>query len=38
MYEHAMPSVHITEDNPALAVLRQSWPTAVYSDQDGIGS
>ncbi|MBD5804541.1 hypothetical protein AZOA_39840 [Azoarcus sp. Aa7] len=33
-----MPSVHITEDNPALATLRRSWATAIYSDQDGIGA
>lgn len=33
-----MPSVRITEDNPALATLRRSWATAIYSDQDGIGT
>lgn len=32
-----MPSVHITEDNPALATLQRSWGTAIYSDEDGIG-
>ncbi|MGA3868728.1 serine protease [Ralstonia pseudosolanacearum] len=32
-----MTSVRITEDNPALATLRQSWVTAVYSNEDGIG-
>lgn len=33
-----MPSVHITEDNPALATLRRSWVTAAYSSVDGIGA
>jgi len=32
-----MPSVLITEDNPALATLRRSWATAIYSDEDGLG-
>jgi hypothetical protein len=32
-----MGSVLITEDNPALASLRLSWATAIYSDEDGIG-
>ncbi|WP_293778451.1 serine protease [uncultured Oxalicibacterium sp.] len=33
-----MPSVQITEDNPALETLQRSWVTTVYSDEDGIGS
>lgn len=32
-----MTSVQITEDNPALATLRRSWSTAIYTDEDGIG-
>ncbi|WP_205622368.1 trypsin-like serine peptidase [Xanthomonas arboricola] len=32
-----MPSVRITEDNPALTMLRRSWATAIYSDEDGLG-
>lgn len=32
-----MPSVRVTEDNPALATLRRSWATAIYSDEDGLG-
>lgn len=32
-----MPSVRVTEDNPALAMLRRSWATAIYSDEDGLG-
>lgn len=32
-----MTSVRITEDNPALETLQQSWVTAVYTNEDGIG-
>jgi hypothetical protein len=32
-----MTSVMITDDNPALATLRRSWATAVYTGEDGIG-
>ncbi|TCT11049.1 S1 family peptidase [Paralcaligenes ureilyticus] len=31
-----MTSARITEDNPALATLRRSWVTAVYTSDDGI--
>jgi len=37
MDERKTHSVLITEDNPALATLRRSWGTAVYSNEDGIG-
>ncbi|AEI82989.1 hypothetical protein CNE_BB2p01780 (plasmid) [Cupriavidus necator N-1] len=33
-----MTSVRITEANPALATLRRSWVTAIYTNEDGIGS
>lgn len=33
-----MISVMITEDSPKLETLKRSWVTAVYSNEDGIGS
>lgn len=33
-----MHTVRILEENPALATLRRSWATAMYSVQDGIGA
>ena len=29
-------AVRITKDNPALADLKLSWNTAVFSDEDGL--
>lgn len=35
--EHAMPSVRITEDNPARGTLHRTRVAASHSGQDGIG-